>query len=84
MGISINEEVKKKAEEIIEARKVEREEASDKREYLAICLEACICPICGGDVTMRYEKKRVYRMKKIKRFIHMCAEHGDINYKEII
>ena len=54
--MEINQEIEEKAKDIIVQNQKELELKREVKDYIKLCIEAGICPVCGGDIVCKYKQ----------------------------
>jgi len=66
--MEINKEIEEKAKDIIIQKHKELEQGREVKDYIQLCIEARICPICGGDIVCEYKQDG-----RIVRITYKCS-----------
>ena len=48
--MEINKEIEEKAKDIIVQKHKEQEQEQEVKDYIQLCIEAGICPVCGKEI----------------------------------
>ena len=54
--MEINKEIEEKAKDIIVQKHKELEQEREVKDYIQLCIEAKICPVCGKEIHCKYKQ----------------------------
>ena len=58
--MKINKEIEAKAKDIILEIHKEKQKKMDEDDYMTLCIEAGICPVCGDEIKEEHMQKGIY------------------------